>query len=401
MKPEQVIRKSTNEINGALSAYQKWLNSNNGSNINDLDWSGFSNDTTRRDAVVNEIKQAYNEAGLILDDSSISGINHDIPWGTINAAYKAEEEITKALYDEYIRQHQVYGGRTLFTEYDASNIKSNSNYDKFIRTSYGTKLSDAIGWGGYWEKNSSGKSKWRGNYLKLNNQTASINKQVIEKFWDKLYKETNKHLLDKFNEFDGDLSSQGFSKKIKLTTELLADTKKAKQWAKEVEQLIKNAKAFEMQKKRINNRLNTVMHNTPLLNINQLEQIGRAILGLSTEYCPIRTGFLRSSGTLYVKNNSIEIIYECPYATYVHDNVNNIHPIGRAKFLEVAAQEILQNRSVWTENTGFQGSMVNGTHMYQKYDNETKKYTWIESKGYSAVYIDIDINLRVNYHHYN
>lgn len=396
MKPEKLMNKAVNETNNALSAYQKWLNSNNGVRINELDWSGFSNDSTRRDAVVNEIKQAYKEAGLILDDSSIPNIKHDIPWGAINAAYRAEEELTKVLFAEYEKQGQVYGGRTLFNDYDAANIESNGNYDKFIRTTYGTKLSDEIGWGGFWSK-----GKWHGNYLKLNNQTASINKRVIEQFWDKLYAETNKHLLEKFNEFDGDLSTQGFSKKIKITTELLADTKKAKQWAKEVEQIVKNAKAFEIEKRKIKNSINSVIKNKPLLNINQLEQIGRAILGLSTEYCPIRTGFLRSSGTLYIRNNSIQIMYECPYATYVHDNINNIHPIGRAKFLEEAAQDILQNRSVWTENTGFQGSLVDGTHMYQKYDNGTKQYTWIESKGYSAVYIEIDTNLRVNYHHYS
>ena len=128
MKPEKLMNKAVNETNNALSAYQKWLNSNNGVRISELDWSGFSNDSTRRDAVINEIKQVYKEVGLILDDSSIPNIKHDIPWGVINAAYKAEEELTKALFAEYEKQGQVYGGRTLFNDYDAANIESNSNY---------------------------------------------------------------------------------------------------------------------------------------------------------------------------------------------------------------------------------------------------------------------------------
>lgn len=395
MRPEQLVNKAVKETNSALTAYQKWLNSSNGTSISSLDWSGFNNDSKRREAVVNEIKQAYKEAGLILDDSSIPGINHDIDWGLIDAAYRAEEELTKMLYEEYMNQGQVYGGRTLFTDYDAANIESNSSFGTFIRTTYGTKLSDAIGWGGYWEE-----GKWHGNYLKLNNKTAAINKKVIGELWDKLYVETNKHLLDKFKEFDGDLSTQGFSKKIKITTELLADTKKAKQWVKEVEDIVKRAKALEIKQKTFAHRIKVKTQKQPLISMQQLEQIGRAILGLSTEYCPIRTGRLRGSGTLYVRANSIQIIYECEYSTYVHDNVNAVHPIGKARFLEDAAQEILQNRSVWTEHTGFQGSFVDGTHMYQKYDGDSKHYIWQEHKGYSAVYIEIDTNLRVNYHHY-
>ena len=141
-----------------------------------------------------------------------------------------------------------------------------------------------------------------------------------------------------------------------------------------------------------------------ILSIGELEKIGTAILGLAVERCPIETGFLRSSGKLYVSNNDIRIIFECPYAAYVHDNMSAQHPIGQAKFLESAAQDILPKISVWTETTG-NDSFVLGDYMKQTWDKDSagnikSSMYWLEHKGYQAVYIDIDRNLHINYAHY-
>ena len=86
--------------------------------------------------------------------------------------------------------------------------------------------------------------------------------------------------------------------------------------------------------------------------IGQLTVLGQAILGRATELCPIETGALRASGTLLVYDNYIVIYFDCPYATYVHDNLNNHHNVGQAKFLEVAMQEMLPYQTVWTEYYG-------------------------------------------------
>ena len=142
-----------------------------------------------------------------------------------------------------------------------------------------------------------------------------------------------------------------------------------------------------------------------LLSIDELESIGRAILGLAIEKCPIETGFLRSSGKLYVSDKDVRVIFECPYAGYVHDNVNMNHPVGEDHFLEKAAQEILPTISVWAETTG-DDAFVLGNYMAQTWAHDEKTghavgdMYWKEQKGYTAVYIDIDRNLRVNYAHY-
>lgn len=80
--------------------------------------------------------------------------------------------------------------------------------------------------------------------------------------------------------------------------------------------------------------------------------LGKAILGRAVELCPIDTGLLRSSGVVVVGNGWIEIIFAAPYATYVHENLNNYHPVGRAKFLETALQEFLPSETVWVEIHG-------------------------------------------------
>lgn len=391
---DKVINKEINQVNKGLSLYQRWLMSNNSSDFNNLDWDTISNPNARNAEIVKELQSRYTQAGLILDGESV-GINYGIDFREIDAAYRAREEITKLLIEAYQSQGMVYGGRTLFVDYDVNNILTDNNYGKHINTKFKEPLLKGIGYGGFWDD-----KKWVGNYKKLSAEATKINKQVLEKFWNAQYQATEKHLLEKFNEFDGDLSKDGFEKKIKATKELIADVNKSKQWEREVRSLIQKAKALEYQNKKALKSLTIQIKQQPLVTMYELEQIGRAILGLSTEYCPIQTGRLRNSGTLYVKSNSIEIIYQCEYAAYVHDNPNNVHPIGRHHFLEDAAQEILRNRTVWTESTG---QDVMGSHMYMKYEKpfgENGKYTWVEGVGYNAIKIEIDNYLRVNYQHY-
>lgn len=106
--------------------------------------------------------------------------------------------------------------------------------------------------------------------------------------------------------------------------------------------------------------------------MGQLVTLGQAILGMATQLCPMETGRLRQSGTLLVYDNYIVIYFDCPYATYVHDDLNKHHNIGQAKFLEVAMQQMLPNRQVW-----------------------------VEHEGENIVWCSISINYGVRYGHYN
>lgn len=104
----------------------------------------------------------------------------------------------------------------------------------------------------------------------------------------------------------------------------------------------------------------------------QLVALGQAILGRATELCPIETGRLRASGEMLVYEDYIIIYFDCPYATYVHEDLNKHHIIGQAKFLEQAMQEMLPKNKVW-----------------------------VEHHGESIVWCAISINYDVEYRHYN
>jgi len=334
-----------------------------------------------------------NQGGRILNTTSQSQRithQHNISWDDIDRAYKLQEAIHQILVYEYEKEGKIYGGRRLYTDYEKNNIK-NINGLKIIE-SKGSRLlygkGDEFGYLG----------KYKANDI-------AIHQRVLEKIYSQVYKETNKHLLDKFKtvELNGD-----FKKLIKVTQELVYDIKKVKGWSKEVERLVKSAELkYKAQVKELQRAQRAQREFVPdyLISIEDLEKIGRAILGRSTELCPIETGFLRSSGKLYVSNNSIRIIYECPYAGFVHDNMNVNHPVGEDHFLEKAAQEVLPSISVWTEMTG-DDAFILGNYMAQTWAHDEKtgfakgEMYWQEQKGYQAVYIDIDRNLRINYYHY-
>ena len=90
----------------------------------------------------------------------------------------------------------------------------------------------------------------------------------------------------------------------------------------------------------------------------QLVKLGLAILGRAIELTPIKTGLLRKSAVLIDNGESVTIAYSAPYASYVHENMNNKHNIGHSKFLEMAIQEFFPNKTIWVDSTGFNGVQV-------------------------------------------
>lgn len=326
--------------------------------------------------------------------------NHSIEWKDIENSYKLQEAIHAIIAEEYEKSGKTYKGRRLYQQINNLNIGKDNAGIKTIRGT-GSQLT-VKGANGYGFGHRIVNGKKVANYGKLD---IDIQKRVLDKIYSQIYKSTNKHLFDKFNETQ--LSSSGtydFNKLIKVTGELVYDLKNVKNWAKEVENIVRNAEVkYEAQVRELE-RHQIIERPQWLLSIEQLEKIGKAILGRSTELCPIETGFLRSSGKLYVSSVDIRIIYECPYGAFVHDNPNVNHAIGQYHFLVDAAQEILPNISVWTETTG-NDSFVLGNYMKQTWDKDSigninSDMYWKEHKGYKAVYIDIDRNLKINYTHY-
>lgn len=323
---------------------------------------------------------------------------HDIALGNIMGAYK-RREVLHSIFQEKCKQNGIeYGGRSWFTEFDTSNsvltldfggrhetilpknLKNGQYSSHSINTKYG--VDDWLG--------------ASGNYKKYDKQVVKVIQETLHSYYDVLAKATDKYLLDKFYKYDFD-GSDGFKKMIKLTDEILFNLNEEKGFTEEARKLLSKAR------KKFNNLIKNGKSGRPefLLSMPQLIDIGTAILGRSTELCPIETGFLRSSGTLYEYNNYIRIIYECPYAIYVHENLEAVHPFGQAKFLETAAQEILSNRSVWVEsgeNTVY-GEFYNFEWLKGQ-EGQRKDAFLVKRDRYGTVYIDIDRNLRVNYHHY-
>lgn len=296
--------------------------------------------------------------------------------------YNRQAWIHSLLVEEYKKHGMTYGGRTYYTPYDINNISiSDQGFSYLDPSGQGFKLNgsdDTLG--------------SQGNYTKME---VDIHKKVLNKVYDELYKATSKRLLDKLNsiEVKGD---HDLKKIVTLTTELIADLRHQKKWQDEATKILASAQ------KRLKKNMALNKQSQYLLTMTELEKLGRSILGRSTELCPIETGQLRNSGRLYVFNNSIRIIYECPYAIYQHENTNFRHAFGRDHFLQIAAQEMLHNIAVWTE-IGM--NSVFGSHLTQAWMHDENTglavgdATWVELKTYNTVYIDIDRNLQVNYAH--
>lgn len=156
-----------------------------------------------------------------------------------------------------------------------------------------------------------------------------------------ILKDINKYKkFDKLGDFD--FSDRGLRQVYKVSDDIIKDINTARNWIRDY--------------KRFYSLLNKV--GIQGLHI-ELLALGKTILGRAVELCPMKTGTLRKSGILLDFGTYIVISFTAPYATYVHENMEIAHPIhgdrdcgGRAKFLEIAVQEVFPDRQVWVEHLG-------------------------------------------------
>jgi hypothetical protein len=147
--------------------------------------------------------------------------------------------------------------------------------------------------------------------------------------------------FDKLGNFG--LGDNGLKEAYKASEEIIKDINVARKW-------IDSYKKFQVESSNSN--------------VGDLHQellvLGKSILGRAIELCPKDTGYLRSTGVLFDFGTYIVIAFLAPYATYVHENMDIVHPVhphntdcgGTSKFLEKAVQEFFPDRSVWTEILG-------------------------------------------------
>ena len=156
-----------------------------------------------------------------------------------------------------------------------------------------------------------------------------------------ILKDINKYKkFDKLGDFD--FSDRGLRQVYRVSDSIIKDINTARNWIRDY--------------KRFSSLLNKVgiqgLH-------TELLALGKTILGRAVELTPMKTGTLRKSGILLDFGAYIVISFTAPYATYVHENLSISHPIhggrdcgGRAKFLEIAVQEVFPDRQVWVEHLG-------------------------------------------------
>lgn len=67
----------------------------------------------------------------------------------------------------------------------------------------------------------------------------------------------------------------------------------------------------------------------------------RELLRRSNQEVPVDTGLLRNSGKVVPgeSGGTASVVYDAPYAVAVHQRTWVRHPVGRAKWLELAAIE--------------------------------------------------------------
>ena len=84
-----------------------------------------------------------------------------------------------------------------------------------------------------------------------------------------------------------------------------------------------------------NNELNSIK-----ANVNN--KIAGEVLERAKYYCPVDTGRLKESGHLEPQpDGSVDVVFDCEYAWYVHEDMNKIHAFPTcAKFLTIAVEEI-------------------------------------------------------------
>ena len=315
---------------------------------------------------------------------------YDIQLDDVLGSYKLRKELHRELNEAFNAAGKVYGGRSFFTEFDLSGYVKTINFGGTYDTILPTGSSFAFSPNKVNIKGHEVPLGVKGLYTKLDAEGIKIQKEVLSKFYDTLYKETEKQLLDKFDTYNLDDLTKG----IMLSKELIYDVKKAKNFANEGRKIIDRAvKSF---RKELKNKYKMMDKDSYMLSMDQLISLGKTILGRSNELCPIETGFLRSSGTLYVFKDYIKILYRCPYAVYVHENVNKSHPFGQAKFLETAVQEILSTRPAYVAIETVSGEYASFEWLHYA-DNKTSKDAYLVRKSsYQTIMITIDRNLIIN-----
>ena len=157
-----------------------------------------------------------------------------------------------------------------------------------------------------------------------------------------ILKDINKYKkFDKLGDFD--FSDRGLRQVYKVSDDIIKDINTARNWIRDYQRFSSLLSKIGMQ------GLHT-----------ELLALGKTILGRAVELCPMKTGTLRKSGILLDFGTYIVISFTAPYATYVHENMEIAHPNhssnpdcgGRAKFLEIAVQEVFPDRQVWVEHLG-------------------------------------------------
>ena len=152
--------------------------------------------------------------------------------------------------------------------------------------------------------------------------------------------------IDKYKKFDKlgdfDFSDRGLRQVYKVSDDIIKDINTARNWIRDYK------------------RFSSLLDKVGIQGLHtELLALGKTILGRAVELCPMKTGTLRRSGILLDFGTHIIIAFTAPYATYVHENMEIAHPIhgdrdcgGRAKFLEIAVQEVFPDRQVWVEHLG-------------------------------------------------
>jgi len=82
---------------------------------------------------------------------------------------------------------------------------------------------------------------------------------------------------------------------------------------------------------------------------NLVKRCGELILERSQVYVPVNKGRLKASGHVEVYRKGfqtvVHVVYDTPYAIYVHENTNSYHaPPTSAKFLTIAISETKAER---------------------------------------------------------
>ena len=157
-----------------------------------------------------------------------------------------------------------------------------------------------------------------------------------------ILKDINKYKkFDKLGDFD--FSDRGLRQVYKVSDDIIKDINTARNWIRDYQ------------------RFSSLLSKVGIQGLHtELLVLGKTILGRAVELCPMKTGTLRKSGILLDFGTYIVISFTAPYATYVHENMEIAHPNhssnpdcgGRAKFLEIAVQEVFPDRQVWVEHLG-------------------------------------------------